>query len=166
MVLIAATASAFALFRTMQIDYLAGRRQLLSALIVQHVAETMIPFLTMWSLALAGLRLRQPRPPFRKLARQPGMIACCAAMLTLVIEVLGIILGELILPPNAVILRTDSPLPQPVAPRQYPPQHSRDGRAPGKRGWCGSRGVVDPRAGRHVAFRAELDRTDSGGAWG
>jgi hypothetical protein len=95
----------------MQIDYLGGRRRLLLlfVLIVQRGAETMIPFLTMCSLALAGLRLRQPRPPLRKLARQPGMVACCAAILTLVLEVLGIILGELILPPNAVIARTIPP---------------------------------------------------------
>jgi len=108
-VLIAATGSAFALFRTMQIVYWGGRGRLLFALILQHGAETTIPFLTMFSLALAGLRLRQPRPPLRNLARQPGMIACCAAMLTLVIEVLGIILGELILPPHAVIARTIPP---------------------------------------------------------
>jgi len=108
-VLVAATASAFALFRIMRIDYLAGGRQLFFALIVQHGAETILPFLMMWSLAVAGLRLRQPRPPFRKLARQPGMIACCAVMLTLVIEVIGIIVGELMLLPNAVIPRTIPP---------------------------------------------------------
>jgi hypothetical protein len=108
-VMVAATGSGFALFKVMQIRYLAGFGRSLLVMIPVGVTETMIPFLTMWSLAVAGLSLRQPRQPFRKLARQPGMIACCAAMLPLVIELVAIIVGELILPPNAVVGRTIPP---------------------------------------------------------
>ncbi len=109
LVLIAATASALALYRKMENDHQIRRGWFRIALIVQHGAQTLIPVLTMGSLAFAALRLRQPRPPFRKLARQPGMIASCAAMLTLIIEVLWIILGEIVLPPNALVMRTIPP---------------------------------------------------------
>jgi hypothetical protein len=107
--MVAATGSGFALFKVMQVRYLGYGGRSLFAMIILGVVETMIPFLTMWSLAVAGLSLRQPRPQFRKLARQPGVIACYAAMLPLVIEVMAIIVGEIILPPSAVIARTMPP---------------------------------------------------------
>lgn len=43
------------------------------------------PILAMWTLVLVPLGLRSPRPCLRRLARQPGWIACCAASLALVI---------------------------------------------------------------------------------
>lgn len=50
------------------------------------------PLVAFWSLALVIIRLRKPRPSLRRLARQPGFIACVAA-------VLGILLGALIAVP-------------------------------------------------------------------
>jgi hypothetical protein len=40
----------------------------------------------MATLAVLAMRLSPPRPTLRRLARQPGMIACCAVVLTLVIN--------------------------------------------------------------------------------
>jgi len=36
------------------------------------------PLPAMWTLALLAMRLRSPRPAWRRLARQPGVMACCA----------------------------------------------------------------------------------------
>jgi hypothetical protein len=36
------------------------------------------PLPAMWTLALLTIRLRPPRPPWRRLSRQPGVTACCA----------------------------------------------------------------------------------------
>jgi len=52
------------------IDFLVGAT-LLSALLA-------MPFVAMWTLALIPIRLLGPRPRFRRLARQPGMMATCA----------------------------------------------------------------------------------------
>jgi hypothetical protein len=38
------------------------------------------PFLTVWTTALVGLRLRAPRPPRERLWRQPGWWACVATV--------------------------------------------------------------------------------------
>lgn len=38
--------------------------------------EAAYPFLTTWTFALVILRLRQLRPRFRRIVRQPGMAAC------------------------------------------------------------------------------------------
>jgi hypothetical protein len=43
------------------------------------------PLLLTWTLALWLLRLRQPRPRFRRLVRQPGMAATTAILLTVLI---------------------------------------------------------------------------------
>ncbi|MFI5455180.1 MAG: hypothetical protein ACHRXM_06975 [Isosphaerales bacterium] len=37
-----------------------------------------MPFVAMWTLALIPIRLLGPRPRFRRLSRQPGMMATCA----------------------------------------------------------------------------------------
>ena len=42
-----------------------------------------IPSLAAWTIACLALRLRGPRPPWRRLARRPGMVACLAATLAL-----------------------------------------------------------------------------------
>jgi hypothetical protein len=43
----------------------------------------MIPGLAGLSIAVLGLRLRRPRPGLRRLARQPGFVACTAAAIVL-----------------------------------------------------------------------------------
>jgi hypothetical protein len=105
-VMIAATASALALYRLMPSG---GPRLLGFVAIVQYPVEVILPLLIMWSLAVAGLSLREPRPVLRKLACQPGTIACCAASLLLVIEVLAAILGDLVFSPTSVVPRTIPP---------------------------------------------------------
>ena len=63
---------------------------LLSGIEVTH------PFLMMWTFALVILGLRQPRPRIRRLVRQPGMAACSAASLILVVQLLGIVPFEVV----------------------------------------------------------------------
>jgi hypothetical protein len=48
------------------------------------VTTTLLPFCGAWTVALAMLRLRRPRPPRRRLGRQPGTMACFTAALVLV----------------------------------------------------------------------------------
>jgi hypothetical protein len=40
----------------------------------------------MATIAVLTMRLRYPRPPFRRLACQPGFVACCAVALTLALS--------------------------------------------------------------------------------
>lgn len=42
------------------------------------------PCFATWTLALIPIRLARPRPVLRRLARQPGMAAACAAVVALV----------------------------------------------------------------------------------
>ncbi|HEX8201705.1 MAG TPA: hypothetical protein VF590_14580 [Isosphaeraceae bacterium] len=44
-----------------------------------------ICFAQPWTVALLALRLRRPRPPLRRLARQPGMVAGAAVSLVLAV---------------------------------------------------------------------------------
>jgi hypothetical protein len=43
------------------------------------LAGLTVPLVATWTLALIPIRLISPRPPFRRLARQPGMMATCAS---------------------------------------------------------------------------------------
>jgi hypothetical protein len=43
----------------------------------------LIPFLVCWTAALLGMRLRQPRPRWRDLTRQPGLWSCAAPLVAL-----------------------------------------------------------------------------------
>jgi hypothetical protein len=45
-----------------------------------------------WTLALFFLRLRRPRPPLRRLLRQPGAAACTAVLIVLAIRTINLIL--------------------------------------------------------------------------
>ena len=47
---------------------------------VKGVWGFLLPLFGGWTLVVPVLRLRQPRPAWRKLSRQPGMTACVAAM--------------------------------------------------------------------------------------
>ena len=59
-----------------------GRRSL-TFFILQLTAELssvfVIPGLVAWTVACLLLRLRRPRPPWRRLSRQPGTMACLIA---------------------------------------------------------------------------------------
>lgn len=95
MIAIAAVAVAMVLVRaTLPIDPgSAGRGRLLMTGMM-----LLANFLAPLSFAIVAIRLRRPRPPFRRLARQPGFAACLAASAACV--VVAILLG---------ILRVTSP---------------------------------------------------------
>lgn len=44
------------------------------------------PWLASWTLAFLAIRLRKPRPRFRRLMRQPGTAACVAAAFVMAVE--------------------------------------------------------------------------------
>lgn len=44
-----------------------------------------VPFLTAWTAALWIIRIRRPRPPWRRLIRQPGPAACSVRLLVLAV---------------------------------------------------------------------------------
>jgi hypothetical protein len=50
-----------------------------------------LPVPALWSLAILALRLRHPRPPLRRLVRQPGVVACGAASLVIAVRVIGFV---------------------------------------------------------------------------
>jgi len=43
----------------------------------------LLPFLMCWTAALLAMRLRQPRPSWREVARQPGLWSCVAPLVAL-----------------------------------------------------------------------------------
>jgi hypothetical protein len=93
-VLGAATAAGFAVFRALRIDLaMHGRpygENWLSR-IADQVLLAIVPFLITWTLAFPFVRLRAPRPPFRRLARQPEMAGCTAASVAIVYELIWIV---------------------------------------------------------------------------
>src|SRR4051812_4875976 len=62
-------------------DFLTSRTLFLST--IRHsLVGPFLPCGLVWTLAVLLLRLRHPRPPQRYLARQPGVVACAASVLT------------------------------------------------------------------------------------
>ena len=51
----------------------------------------MSPFCWSWTLATSLLCLRRPRPPLRRLVRQPGVVACFTASCGLVVPMAGLV---------------------------------------------------------------------------
>ncbi len=61
--------------------------------IVRHLRQVMewgYPILVALTLAVLVLRLRRPRPRWRRLLRQPGMVACCAAAVPIALSLVGL----------------------------------------------------------------------------
>jgi hypothetical protein len=54
-----------------------------------------LPCLVCWTATVLLLRLRAPRPRFRRLARQPGFVACFAAGVVLAVRAVGALLSAL-----------------------------------------------------------------------
>jgi hypothetical protein len=106
MVLIAAIGVAFVLIRQ-YLDYLYGRNFALtppgSFALTSYwkygtfLSRVLAPLATSLSLALWVLRIRPPRPSGRRLFRQPGMVACTAAVLGTVIFLLKVFLNKFFL---------------------------------------------------------------------
>jgi hypothetical protein len=65
-----------------------GMRQLLS---IEASLKVVVPFLAVWTPALLLLRLRQPRPCLKRLARQPGAVASAVATLAIAIVAVWIL---------------------------------------------------------------------------
>jgi hypothetical protein len=98
MILVAATAAGLALYRAMSFPPMNGFPK--PAMIALAGVEVAVPLLVALTPAVLILRLRRPRPRWRRLARQPGLVACCVAMLILIFEIL------LIVPINAALFRS------------------------------------------------------------
>jgi hypothetical protein len=104
MILVGATASALALMRSqwptdlgIQDAYTDSTHALrLSNLlmIIRHHVYFASYMIAMWTLSCLILRLRQPRPALRLLTREPGMVACIAAVIVMAIRMIN--LGSLI----------------------------------------------------------------------
>jgi hypothetical protein len=105
-VLVAATAAAFALYGQSPVQTFLALRNVLreiwsstvyfypwksaifrSLVLTQSLLWLPLPIVTCWTFALAALRLVPPRPRLRRLARQPGTVACWAASFVLAIEI-------------------------------------------------------------------------------
>ena len=71
MALIAATAAGIAIDRAAQ----PGLRVMYGDLVWRWAASSS-PLVSLWMLTILGLRFLPPRPPLRRLARRPGMVAC------------------------------------------------------------------------------------------
>jgi hypothetical protein len=94
MVLVAATATGFAIARTYSLELLAN--QLTHYPLLPRILLTIwsylvavLPLPVMWSIGLFVLSLRRPRPLLRRLVRQPGFVACGAVTLVAAIRLLG-----------------------------------------------------------------------------
>lgn len=90
MILVAAVACGFALRRAMTGDY-GGVFEPLNWLgrNAREPLWAVLPFLMTLTPAVLLIGLRRPRPVLRRLARQPGMAACCAAMLPMTVTLAG-----------------------------------------------------------------------------
>lgn len=60
------------------------------------LAILILPLVAMWTLALIPLRLLVPRPRFRRLACQPGMMASCASGVAIVFFGLQLVLAVML----------------------------------------------------------------------
>jgi hypothetical protein len=61
-----------------------------------HLATLIMPMVAMVALALIPIRLVSPRPRFRHLARQPGLIASCASGLAIALLGLQVVIMVLV----------------------------------------------------------------------
>jgi hypothetical protein len=99
MVLVAATGAGFTLLRLFLAQgmcfndvYVETR----AASFAHTAQEAAFPFLLTWTPVVLLLGVRRPRPPMRRLARQPGMAACAAATLVLSLQLLAIVIPEVV----------------------------------------------------------------------
>ncbi len=107
-VLGAATAAGFAVFRALRIDLAMHGRphgENWSSRIADQAVLSIVPFLITWTLAFPFVRLRAPRPQFRRLARQPGMAGCMAASIAIIYELIWIIFISLKLGVQWAVIR-------------------------------------------------------------
>jgi hypothetical protein len=58
-------------------------------MILYHYINFIIPFMLMMTIAVLIIRLRKPRPPCRRIFRQPGTMACFGAIAVVLLEAVG-----------------------------------------------------------------------------
>jgi hypothetical protein len=94
MILVAALAGGFALRRAAQEAFeeraFPHNYENRIGLVVRKAIEVEFPFLVTLTPAALVIRLRRPRPRWRRLARQPGMAACCATVFPIVMSLNGL----------------------------------------------------------------------------
>ncbi len=100
MVLVVATAAGLALLRwTWKVTEFSGSLTGFQQFdLIELGLRATFSFLATWTPALLILRLVRPRPRWRELARQPGMVACAAATLVLAWEAAAILGTGLVTP--------------------------------------------------------------------
>jgi hypothetical protein len=84
-----ATAAGFQLFRYLDIDLAMSTRPLGEMPLRRNLDQavvSIIPFLIAWTFAFSFIRVRSPRPRWRRIARQPGMAGCIAVSVGIVYE--------------------------------------------------------------------------------
>lgn len=99
MILTAATAVALGLAKEYSQDFLSFLQQnhsgpwkswpgTLVSTVLRGILAT-LPFGMAWTLGVLTIRLRQPRPAWRRLARQPGLVACLVAPLPAMLRIVS-----------------------------------------------------------------------------
>ena len=87
MIIVASTATGFALIRGSFWKMLEPPFPVRQTLIPWYVLDAGIfilqawPLPALWTLAVLAVRLRASRPPWRRLCRHPGITACCAVVI-------------------------------------------------------------------------------------
>jgi hypothetical protein len=71
----------------------------------RSLIDVVVPILAVWTIAFLPIRLRRPRPGLRVLVRQPGVTACYAALIPLLI-----LLAWVALIPPFIPVEPDVPL--------------------------------------------------------
>lgn len=103
MILVAAAAVAMVLSRLLNAD--TGPVRILPSTFVTAWAVQASPFLIVAPFALLAVRFRRPRPPLRRVFRQPGTVACLAVVFSWVMSSLPLLLKVFLL----TALRPSSP---------------------------------------------------------
>jgi hypothetical protein len=86
MILVVAAAAALSVNRLNWLNFVEWWRQPLDAEdSIEHVLDLVTPHLAAATIAMLVMRMRSPRPPLRRLARQPGTVACMVALSMLLV---------------------------------------------------------------------------------
>src|SRR5947209_11055 len=83
MIVVAATAVGLACFRPVPPLFYSGPHVWALSVLVADVTALLAP----WTVALLVIRLLPPRPRLRRLARQPGFVACAVSVMDLIANV-------------------------------------------------------------------------------
>jgi hypothetical protein len=90
LILVAATAVGFALARAGYLSLGWGTRPDRIARLADGTRLASCLVLA-WTMAFLPIRMRMPRPPWREVLRQPGLVACCAVCLSVVVGTITVV---------------------------------------------------------------------------